>query len=293
MVMLKQIVAKSPPALPLMDKTLISLWQMIQFLADEFIEVLDDLHRWSDGAYLSKEDAPALTPEHRAVILDLLDKAEVHADKVKLVTIKGRIIPFRQALSSSKECLYQTVDTELQYLRSAIIGELKERHFIFIPNEKIDLFQQKKPFGQGVFDAFKNARNELTDAGNCMAIDLPTAAIHHLTRAAEVCLRVFANRLHVKIKGEIAFKTWGEVLAAIDDRLSVLKKRPHGKSKDAKLQHYSSILLDIKAIQYLWRNPGAHARARYDTDQAHNALDHIRDFMQTVAKIELSTRRRK
>jgi hypothetical protein len=59
------------------------------------------------------------------------------------------------------------------------------------------------------------------------------------------------------------------------------------------LQYYSALVLEIRAIQYLWRNPVSHTRDNYDILQARSALDHIRAFTKSIAENELSASRRK
>jgi len=148
----------------------------------------------------------------------------------------------------------------------------------------VKYLEQDALFEEAINQAFPPVQPEIKDAGNCLAAGLPTAAVYHLMRVAEIGLRKLAKQLNVKLGYAIEFATWGNVIGAIDRKLEILRKQRKTKSREAKLQHYSALLLDIKAFQYLWRNPGAHAGPRYDEHQAQSAFNHVRAFMQQLVE---------
>jgi len=167
-------------------------------------------------------------------------------------------------------------------LSDAIDNELSGRKLVFVPPDVTQYLEQAALFGPLVFEKFESARAEIRDAGNCLATDLPNAAVFHLMRVAELGLRAIAKRLKVRLPVQIEFATWGRVIEACGKQLDVLKGKT--AAKDKKAQFYSALILDIRAFSHLWRNPVMHARSRYDKHQAQSAFNHVRSFMQHIAE---------
>jgi len=182
------------------------------------------------------------------------------------------------------------VESEIEGLEVAINEELNNRFCAFVPSEKIQFFEQKMLFGDAVFSAFPEAREEIKDAGNCLVADLNTAAVFHLMRVAEVGLRKLAKPFKIKLPHQIEYATWGTVLNAIQTELDKKGVR-RSPVKEEKLKRYSHLLLEIKAFQHLWRNPVSHLRGSYDPLQAESAFNHVRAFMQNLAEETLGLRR--
>jgi len=73
-----------------------------------------------------------------------------------------------------------------------IIDELKKRKFLRVSDHTSRYLDREHLFGEAVSAAFPSAANDIKGAGNCLAAECPTAAVFHLMRAAEVCLRSLA-----------------------------------------------------------------------------------------------------
>ena len=172
---------------------------------------------------------------------------------------------------------------ELDGIKFSIQTELENRMTLLLSQNEAELFDKDKLFGKSVYDAFPEARNEIKDAGNCLAADLNTAAIFHLMRIAEFGLRKLAKPFQIKLPHQIEYATWGKVLDAIQIELDKKGVR-RSAAKEKKLQRNSQLLLEIKAFQHLWRNPVSHLRGRYDALQAQSAFNHVRSFMQKLAE---------
>lgn len=253
---------------------------MTRFLTYKLIAALNDL--FVAGECLNTE----LTAEDKNALREKLNTVESVCDKIHLVKVKGALQPFRdERLAVDRCCTKEQVTSHLETIWLAIIGELKEKTFTFIPAEKANFFENKALFGHAVRQSFDSAKDDIRDAGNCLAADLPVAAVFHLMRVAELGLRQLAKTLRIKLKNEIEFATWGEVIKALDNKLKEIENtQKRTSARDEKLRHYGGLLLDIRAFQHLWGNPVMHVRSRYKYQEAEAAFLHMKDFMQRLAK---------
>lgn len=255
----------------------ISLWEMIVILADDGPEIMTNLVcEWVGFS------APAVTEEIKARVVASISKTEAFCERMHLYKTKAQIAPFREMISGS--CTVEAIVGQFDTLYYALQNELAERKLVLIPPDSVKYLEAEKLVGLVVFLAFDQIHNEIADAGNCLAVGLWTASVYHLMRVAEIGLRKLAKQLRIKLRCAIEFATWGEAIGAIDRKLDALRNKPRTKAREAELQHYSALLLDIKAFQYLWRNPGAHAGDRYNEKQAESAFEHVCSFMQKVAE---------
>jgi hypothetical protein len=181
------------------------------------------------------------------------------------------------------------VKQELGALRDGIQVELGKLHFAFVPVPTDKFFEQEKLFGDLVCEKFEKARQDIKDAGNCLAAGLPTACVFHLMRVAEFGLRSIATRVGVKLKKKgkpqpIAFATWGEVIQGINGTLASIRTQPPGPRKNRKLQFYSDTAEQCMYIKDLWRNEVSHTRKRYTGREAVEVMERLRHFMVLLTK---------
>jgi hypothetical protein len=176
------------------------------------------------------------------------------------------------------------VATELHGLRMSILDEASDRKFAFIPKDKVAFFEQEALFGNAVNDAFPSAAAEIKDAGNCLASDLHTAAVFHLMRVAEWGLRSLAKHLKVKVKGQLEYADWGNVLGAINKKLTAAEGKPRGKKKSAELEFYRLMESELNTLKDVWRNNVMHTRGRYNHGDSLGVYLRVSEFMQRMAE---------
>ena len=273
--------------LPLCPRKLISLWEMISFHVNLFYGtylLLDGMARSANDEVKRSGTDCLMGAGKRLEIQIILDIKEKLCRKFGLEMTAARMAQFKDRLGSEYDCPYLIIASEIGSIAETMSKEAGEKKFAFIPALNARFFEQEKLFGETVHAAFPETRQDIKDAGNCFAADLNTAAVFHLMRVAEIGLRKLAKPLKIKLSCQIEFATWGNVMTAIDNELQKIKSTPRTKARDKKLQHYSQLLLDIRAFQHLWRDPVSHLRGRYDELQARSAFNHVRDFMQKLAE---------
>lgn len=107
-------------------------------------------------------------------------------------------------------------------------------------------------FPPEIFDLLTNhAKNDLGEAGKCIAVYRPTAAAFHTLRATESILRDFYKK--VVIRNRIKSNLWGDI---IND----LKRKKKGPPKP--------LLDNLDNIRSNFRNPTQHPEIFYDIEEA-------------------------
>src|SRR6266436_2154611 len=242
---------------------------MISFLADELIQLLGNLEHYQSKAVAEADRTGVLSElssEVKRGILEHLNPLGELCKKLGLTASNSQ----RQALMRRiynmvdiKGCSAQGIAAQLEDLLHSVRREVGKRYFAFIPENKIEFFEQHDLFGERVSAAFPSAQSEIKDAGNCLAADLHTAAVFHFMRASEHGLRALARHLRVKPSMPLEYAGWEEVIRAIDRKLGALRTKPRGRAKSEALEFYRLTLSECEMLKDVWRNPVSHARHRY------------------------------
>ena len=142
-----------------------------------------------------------------------------------------------------------------------------------------------------VYDNFESARQDILEAGNCLAAECCTGAVFHLMRAAEVARRVFgADRQVTFPKGTIDSKQWGEIIGQLEKAVVKLGQDdstnwPSDAIRQSQIRFCNWALIEFRAFNDAWRRHISHAHegATYDRDQAMSVLQHTKAFMVKLA----------
>lgn len=201
----------------------------------------------------------------------------------------GRIEHFLTLLNVTNTMpSFEVIHSELVGIENCLWRELQERTCLFVPRSKAQLMEPHSIFGTKVAVAFRSAQDDIRDAGNCLALDLHTAAIFHLMRVAEAGLRSIAKAapVRVRIKYPLEYADWGTVIRKLDEKIaSLTSKTRRGVKKSAELEFYSNAVSDCRAFKETWRDCVMHARNRHITEaEAMTVLTRVREFMQRLAE---------
>jgi hypothetical protein len=284
-------------ALSFNPKVLISLWDMIPFVAAKFH---DDLLMLDGEIERHIEDSPesdVFTPPQKGRMIDVLQVLQLHCREYQLDKTFARCAELRRELQWIARMSYTDFDIEAQEpkkqlifkscdaIKLLLIEELSARKFAFIPATKEAFFEKDDLFGPDVAGKFKTAKQDIREAGNCLAADLNTAAIFHLMRVVELGLRALAKKLHVEIgKVPVEYMTWETVIDNIESKIRAFKQMPKGKKKADTLEFYHGLMGQFNFFKDVWRNHVMHSRKSYDEHRAMSAFVHVREFMQRLAE---------
>jgi hypothetical protein len=176
---------------------------------------------------------------------------------------------------------------DLQNLRKTVEMELAKRKFAYVSPDASSYFEQDKLFGDAVYEKFEKARQDIKDAGTCLAIGLPTACVFHLMRVSEVALRHVATKVGVKLKDKgkpqpVEYATWDKVIIKIQSHITQAKLLPQGPRKARRLSFFSDAADQCSYIKELWRNEVSHTRKRYNENEALGAMQRVKSFMELL-----------
>lgn len=278
-----------PIALPFKPLQVITLWQMIHFLADRFItcrERLGFLTNFTDRC--NPEDAAKWEELVRFFIRNIRDFAKF-ADDLQMLETSGRCKHLLKNLEGSigkakslfPKLTKSVLDSEITAIEQTADREIKEIAFVHIPQNKVKYFNQTALFEEKVLAAFPEASAELMNAGNCFAVDLYTASVFHLVRAVEFGMRALALHLKAKTKSPLQYCDWGQLISAIEAKLTALKTKPRGRKKSEEFDFYSRALSDCKAMAES-RNRVCHAREPFSKSEAEVVFERAKHLMQNL-----------
>jgi hypothetical protein len=178
---------------------------------------------------------------------------------------------------------------EMQGMKVSFHLALQKTKFAYMPAPDNCYFENDKLFGEKVFDFFDEARQDIKDAGNCLAASLYTACVFHLMRVAELGLRRVAKRLKVRLfdKGKpqlVEYATWDKVIERIHDKIGENRKLSASPKKQAILERFSDAGDHCTFMKDIWRNNASHTRKPYIRGEALAAFGRVNEFMSFLAQ---------
>jgi hypothetical protein len=185
---------------------------------------------------------------------------------------------------------FETIYAQLRTLAEQMRQDMDAVRLAVVFKDQAQFFEQDELFGPKFHGMASVAINsEIKAAGNCLAADLPTAAVFHLMRVAERGLHALAVHLQIpQIKPyPLEFSDWREVIQAIGNKLDDMAKRvdltPRGLAKDQEIQFNRGLLNALTFFKEAYRNPVSHLRGTYNEHGARDVYRRVEDFMKELA----------
>jgi hypothetical protein len=186
---------------------------------------------------------------------------------------------FGQAIGPAPDI--KDVHARTRHLRERVFDELSSEFYVQVARENVRLYEQPAAFGEAVAKAFPAAGDDLRNAGNCLALEQPMAAIFHLMRALELAILKLAAKLKITVSPK---DTWGMILG---NMTSAIQKMPDkSPAQKAKRERWSEARTNLFHVKEAWRDNSLHARRKRATmDEATEIYAAVRVFMQTLASL--------
>lgn len=263
----------------LSSKRVWSLWEVLKFEAHSFVECLNEIARLEfliqDRNWLDKD------PTNREYMKGYINTLLTHLETLQL---KGSCKKAR-TIGNSLSRTYQTPQEKESQSRllERYIAELRERLeyelegvLFYSFSAHTELLDAKEPlFGRAVADAFPKAAEDIAEAGNCLALNRPTACVFHLMRAMERAVQALYTKLGLTKDPE---REWGKLLSDIDGEI---EKMPKGDDRN----EWSAAHTHLYHVKQSFRNDTMHPKQTYTPDEAKAVFDAVRSFMQHLAKL--------
>jgi hypothetical protein len=220
-------------------------------------------------------------------LLRELDNGLADCKALGLADAEKTLTRVRRAVATGKLDASRLIG-EAMRAHDALVDDIDKRTYIYIPPELGKYVDQDALFGPLVAKKFPGLRTDIRAAANCVALDLGTAAVFHLMRAAEHGLRAVARKLSVKLthKGRrqpIEYADWGTVINGIRSKINSLRALSAGPVRQRSLDFYSDIADQREYMKDIWRNTISHTRQPYSAAEAERVMHRVENFMGRVA----------
>lgn len=270
-----------------------SLADMINFSLGDFTLVANAL-RGDEGFY----KLPGLSG-HKPLDEDgglsmLLREMKKQCDFVGLDTSANMIVRMAKRIEYGLLTDREMLSENLTVLRETIRFELEDRFFYSYPKARSARVRAFDDDWREIVMAFPSVGADALAGVDCWALEHGTASVFHLMRVAERGLRALARERRVTLKSGrlLEYAEWEIILRETGKQRDALMNKPPSPKRDAAVEFYSGMLLELQGFKDVYRNNVNHSRESYDALQAESVLNHVYAFMKRLSSrlTEKSTR---
>jgi hypothetical protein len=186
---------------PFSLRRLWSFADMIEFRVAHLVQAVVQLSIIIEGLYQSPDLRAEMLPDTKRRIANSSAWTDLEWSGFKITDtdLNFRIWSLRKQLEGNNPCCAETLIHQLEGIHNQLKIALSLHKFAHIAPNVQDYFEQEQLFGGVIYELFPEARNDIRNAGNCLAASLPDAAVFHLMRVAEHGLRALARKIKVGI----------------------------------------------------------------------------------------------
>jgi len=258
---------------------LISWWDMNEFSAAVFVEIMSAVAQLARIYQAQKGDATILTPDSEASITIV--------QVLKSLTISLGDIGCRLSARASIR-LINDLKTEMkspafyvraQELSEIIKDEMNYHLFLWVPSHRAEWYSKnaEELLGAECCDHFKSIIPEVEEAMKCYATGRFTASAFHLMRATEAAVKALGKAIGLTP----AHPGWKLVFD------EVWKQYKNAVPRHASWTTHEDFLVtvsaDLRAISKVWRNDIAHFVDTYTEEQAKPMFEIVSAFLRDAA----------
>jgi hypothetical protein len=264
----------------------------IQFLNPAIDLILQDNGEYPLGP---KETFSA---KHHKKLKEILDEVEKDLDYLNLSFSSKYFQAIRKKINATTTA--GELSTEVEILSKRIDDELELIAFGFIPKDAVVYYDQPELFGTAVYTVFPKARDDIREAGNCLAHFLFNASVFHLMRTVEIGAKAMVRELSAQkflevpasvngsrqmVRRPVELCDWKTLSDGLHKALVTLESGTKTSvAKKEKLEFYSHAVSQFRNFKDAWRNKVAHARTDYNHHEVKDIMNNARQFMQHLAK---------
>jgi hypothetical protein len=173
---------------------------------------------------------------------------------------------------------YDAFHSHIEDINRRLEDELSAACVYVLTKEKFKYYSPPAPlFGESVHNLFNKASVDISDAGQCLAVNKGTATVFHLMRVMEHGLRALAKPLKIPYA-----PSWESYLKQINDKIAEKHdKKTRGWKKDELF--FKDLAGDLTTIKTVWRNTTMHIQRHYSPEEAGIIFQAVKAFMQRLA----------
>ena len=199
-----------------------------------------------------------------------LESVSVSVTKIAIREFKDKL----EHQAQQPVSFYQT-EKALVGISDTLRRELTAEHVFVLNTAKASYYELEVPlFGTEVEDAFPLSREDIKEAGKCLALGRSTAAVFHLSRSMEAAVQALFRKLGMTNVN----LAWGILLSKMKDEIEAL---PAGDLKNRWSENHS-LLFHVKQA---WRNDVIHPKVTYTDEQALEVFQAMHSFMRNLVPL--------
>jgi hypothetical protein len=220
-----------------------------------------------------------LRDRHVPELGGMLGELKRECEKLDLPMTLAQLNRIKDSLEDGSFGTFAQMNQQLQELMNRMCDELNSHVFYQLESSRSYYYEKpEETIGPEISKAFPSAMLELVDASKCYAVSRNTACVFHSMRALEVGLSCMARVFGVPSD----HANWQNIIEQIESRIRELPKtKPKNWKQDQ--EFYSQAASSFMVIKDAWRNYTAHARGRYDEDEARRIMDNVVGFMKRLS----------
>jgi len=184
-----------------------------------------------------------------------------------------------EVLRKGKNYTCEDMVNHLETLASSFATELRKELVFRIADERRKYFEKVDLFGLRVNTAFPSCVAEITNAGNCYALEQNEASAFHSMKILERGLGVLAKKFGV----DFSHTNWHNVIEQIEKQIRNMDFS-FGADWKEQQKFYSQAATHFMFLKDAWRNHIMHVRDVYDEGRALSIFSHVRELMQALTE---------
>ena len=185
-----------------------------------------------------------------------------------------------EVLRKGRDYTCEDMVNHLETLASSFATELRKELVFRIADERIKYFENVDLFGSKVNTAFPSCGTDITNAGNCYALEQNDASAFHSMKILERGLDVLAEKFGV----DSGHANWHNVIEQIEKQIRNMNASSFGADWKKQQKFYSQAATHFMFLKDAWRNHIMHGPDVYDEGKALSILSHVRELMQALAE---------
>lgn len=262
------------------------LWIMNRFRVHDFSLLLEKLFLYEHGSreMTSEGKGGVFLAEWAAGLQTLANQIKLFCDDVGFQECSDMAGATAIDLVNSDNAV-ASIWANAKHLKDWLIRDAFHCKFVVLDIELSKTFDRDDLFGTDVARAFPSARLDIKEAGNCLALELNTAAVFHLMRVAEYGLRALAFDRRIKVpKGTaIELATWEEIIKQLEKAEQDIQGYKKTRAREVQYEFYHGAMLEFKRFKNVYRNRVMHAREDFEWSDARSVFIHVKAFMRILS----------
>lgn len=257
---------------------LVSLWTMIWTVAAKLVSIWPRLQELAWGFDMSGEHA--VTPEEARGTLGLVIELCGDVGWLDLAMQATRLLHRAEEGQRGEPMMILAED-----LRHAFENKLGNTYIVIVEQRDTELWKDTaKHLCGSLHPNLSISEAELNLAGKALSTGLGTASVLHAMRSVEASLHVICRVLGITFPGTVELTDWLNLTEKIKRVIDALQQQQtRSPQKTEQLKRLSELMIPADGFRLAWRNHAAHAREKYETEEARAVLGHVAGFLKKLS----------